>query len=238
MTYSIAARCPRTGQFGLAVTTSSIAVGPRCAFARPGIGAVLTQHQTDPRLGPMGLALLEEGLPAAEVIERLTTSGDPHIQRRQLAVVDRNGQTGVFHGDKIWSVHGEARTDGAIAIANIVRNADVPAAMIAAFDERPEEPLAERLVAALEAGKAAGGEWKQEKSAALLVVEAETFPLVDLRVDYDPRAIDQLRFLWDTYRPMVEMYVARALAPDTPPAGFTPPPGSAPKPTPAPTPAT
>ncbi|ORE92898.1 hypothetical protein ATO13_13990 [Stappia sp. 22II-S9-Z10] len=226
MTYSIAARCPHTGQFGVAVTTSSIAVGPRCAFARPGVGAVLTQHQTDPRLGPIGLDLLEQGFGAAEVITRLTTSGDPHIERRQLAVVDSAGATAAFHGAKIWSVHGEAHCDGAVAIGNIIRTPDVPAAMIACFEARADEPLAERLVAALEAGKAAGGEWKQEKSAALLVMGEESFPLVDLRVDLDRHAIDQLRFLWDTYRPMVDMYVARALAPDTPLAGLAPPPAS------------
>ena len=226
MTYSVAAVCRRTGQFGMAVTTSSIAVGSRVPFAKPGVGAVLTQHQTDPRLGPRGIALLEEGKTAAETIAALTAD-DPHIGRRQLAVVDRTGATAFFHGEHIRSIHGAAEGDGVIAIGNILRTADLPARMIDGFDARPDQPLAERLMAALEAGKAAGGELKQEKSAVLVVVDKETFPLVDLRVDYDPHAIDVLRFLWETYQPMVEMYVARAVSPDDPIAGLSPVPSPA-----------
>lgn len=232
MTYSIAGMCRRTGQFGAAVTTSSIAVGSRVPFALAGVGIMLTQHQTDPRLGPKGIALLKEGRRAGDVITALTTSGDPHIERRQLAAVDRFGNTAAFHGSVIASIHGAAEGDGVIAVGNILRNDDVLPAMVEGFNLRPDEPLAERLLAGLEAGKAAGGEFKQEKSAVLFVVGEETFPLVDLRVDLDPNAIGVLRFLWDTYRPMVDMYLARAIAPDSPAANFdpsmNPPGGSAP----------
>jgi uncharacterized Ntn-hydrolase superfamily protein len=213
VTYSLAARCASTGMFGAVVTTSSICVGARCAFARPGVGAVLTQHRTDPRLGPRGIALLEEGQEAAGVIEALTT-GDPHIGHRQLAVVDGTGGTAWFHGDRIASTRGAAEGTGCVAIGNILRNPDVPAAMVAAFEARPDDHLAERLVCALEAGEAAGGEFKQVKSAALLVVHEHSFPLVDLRVDYDRAALAELRFLWETYQPMMQVYVDRAVAPD------------------------
>src|SRR3954464_15747627 len=115
MTFSLIGRCTRPGQIGIAVTTSSIAVGARCAFARAGVGAVLTQHRTDPRLGPRGLALLEEGLEAKAVIERLT-QGAPGIGWRQVAVIDREGRTAAYHGERISSVHSAHEGAGCIAV--------------------------------------------------------------------------------------------------------------------------
>ena len=218
MTYSIAARCARTGMFGAAVTTSSISVGSRCAYARAGVGAVLTQHRTDPRLGPRGLELLAEGLPAKAVIERLT-EGVPGIGWRQIAVVDRTGGTAVFHGERITSVHSAHEGAGCIASGNILRNTDVTRAMVAAFEADPAAHLAERLVRAMEAGYAAGGEPKQVKSAALLVVDKESFPFVDLRVDYDPLPLVKLRWLWEIYEPSSKLYVQRAVSPDSVPGG-------------------
>src|SRR3954467_14539663 len=100
MTFSIAGRCARTGMLGAVVTTSSIAVGSRCAYAQAGVGAVLTQHRTDPRLGPRGLELLAQGLEAKEVVQRLTAN-QPGIGWRQLAVLDREGRTAAFHGERI-----------------------------------------------------------------------------------------------------------------------------------------
>lgn len=213
MTYSIAGMCRRTGMFGVAITTSSIAVGSRCSFAQAGVGAVLTQHRTDPRLGPRGLALLERGKSASEVVFALT-SADESIGHRQLAVIDRQGRTAWYHGDKILSVHNASEGDGCVAIGNIIRKPSVTDAMIGAFQARPDDHLAERLMTAIEAGKAEGGEFRQEKSAALLVVHEQSFPLVDLRVDYDRDALGQLRFLWETYVPFLDLYVGRAVAPD------------------------
>src|SRR5436190_20215299 len=216
MTYSIAAKCPRTGMFGAAVTTSSIGVGARCAYARAGVGAVLTQHRTDPRLGPKGLELLAQGLPAKDVVERLTR-GVPGIGWRQLAVIDNDGRTAAYHGDRITSVHSGDEGPGCIAIGNIVRTTGVTRAMVDAFGADPQLHLAERLVRGMEAGYAAGGEPKQVKSAALLVVERESFPLIDLRVDYDPQPLVQLRWLWEIYEPSVKLYVDRAVNPDSVP---------------------
>ena len=216
MTYSIAAKCPRTGMFGAAVTTSSIGVGARCAYARAGVGAVLTQHRTDPRLGPKGLELLAQGLPAKDVIQRLT-QGVPGIGWRQLAVIDNDGGTAAYHGDRITSVHSGDEGPGCVAIGNIVRTTGVTRAMVDAFGADPQLHLAERLVRAMEAGYAAGGEPKQVKSAALLVVERESFPLIDLRVDYDPQPLVQLRWLWEIYEPSVKLYVDRAVNPDSVP---------------------
>jgi uncharacterized Ntn-hydrolase superfamily protein len=216
MTYSIAAKCPRTGMFGVAITTSSIGVGARCAYARAGVGAVLTQHRTDPRLGPKGLELLAQGLPAKDVIQRLTR-GVPGIGWRQLAVIDNDGRTAAHHGDKITSVHSGDEGPGCIAIGNIIRTTAVTRAMVDAFGADPQLHIAERLVRAMEAGYAAGGEPKQVKSAALLVVERESFPLIDLRVDFDPQPLVQLRWLWEIYEPSVKLYVDRAVNPDSVP---------------------
>jgi uncharacterized Ntn-hydrolase superfamily protein len=218
MTYSIAARCERTGMFGVAVTTSSIAVGSRCAFARAGVGAVLTQHRTDPRLGPRGLDLLAQGHSASEVIEALT-KGNATIGWRQLVVIDSKGGTASFHGERIKSVHSAHSGASCIAAGNILRNTDVTRAMVEACDADPALALPERLVRAMEAGYAAGGELKQVKSAALLVVDKEPSAYVDLRVDYDPRPLEQLRWLWEIYEPSAGIYVARAVDPDSVPGG-------------------
>ena len=214
MTFSLVAMCRRTGMFGAAVTTSSIGVGSRCPYARAGVGAVLTQHRTDPTLGPRGLDLLESGGSAQETVNALV-HGNPTIGWRQLAVIDRGGGTAFFHGERIISIHNAAQGASSCAIGNIVRNESVPRAMVDAFEAVPDEHLAERLVRGLEAGEEAGGELKQVKSAALLVVHEHSFPLVDLRVEFDRNPLTELRFLWEVYRPQVDLYVRRAVDPDS-----------------------
>jgi uncharacterized Ntn-hydrolase superfamily protein len=202
--------------FGAAVTTSSMGVGSRCPFARAGVGAVLTQHRTDPRLGYRGLELLAAGQSAHEVVASLVTD-NPTMGWRQLAVIDREGETAYYHGDRIQSVHAAAQGDGVCAIGNIIRHRDIPRIMVEAFGRQPEAPLAERLLQALEAGLEAGGEYQQVKSAALLVVQEQPFPLVDLRVDLKPQPLVELRFLWELYRPQMALYVRRAIDPDSVP---------------------
>lgn len=212
MTFSLVGMCKRTGMFGAAVTTSSIGVGSRCPYARAGVGAVLTQHRTDPTLGPKGLDLLEKGMSATKVIAALTKGNDT-IGWRQLAVVDKKGGTAFFHGKHIVSTHSGAKGKSSCAIGNIIRNDRIPKKMVDAFEAAPNEHLAERLVRALEAGLAAGGEFKQLKSAALLVVHKQSFPLVDLRVEFDRAPLEELRFLWEVYRGQMEQYVVRAVDP-------------------------
>ena len=214
MTFSLVGMCRRTGMFGAAVTTSSIGVGSRCPYARAATGAVLTQHRTDPTLGPRGIDLLEAGRSAQETVDALV-DGNPTIGWRQLAVIDREGGTAFFHGDRINSIHNAAQGASSCAIGNIVRNDAVPRAMVDAFESAPGEHLAERLVRGLEAGEVAGGELKQVKSAAVLVVHEHSFPLVDLRVEFDRNPLAELRFLWEVYRPMTDVYVRRAVNPDS-----------------------
>lgn len=214
MTFSLVARCNRTGMFGAAVTTSSIGVGCRVPHARAGVGAVCTQHRTDPRLGPRGLDFLEAGKSASETVAALTAD-DPTIGWRQLAVIDKEGRTAWFHGDRIKSIHAATEGDSCCATGNIIRNEQVPAAMVAAFEASADDPLAERLVLALEAGDAAGGEFRLLKSAAVLVVDEHSFPLVDLRVEFDRAPLTELRFLWEIYRPQIKDYVRRTMDPDS-----------------------
>jgi uncharacterized Ntn-hydrolase superfamily protein len=216
MTFSVVGMCRQTGMFGAAVTTSSIGVGSRCPFARAGVGAVLTQHRTDPRLGSRGLELLAAGHAASQAMAALVQD-NPTIGWRQLAIIDKQGETAYYHGERIHSIHAAAQGNAVCAIGNILRSEDVPQAMVEAFGQEPEAHLAERLLRALEAGLEAGGELKQVKSAALVVVHEQPFPLVDLRVELNPQPLAQLRFLWESYRPQLELYVRRAIDPDSVP---------------------
>lgn len=216
MTYSLLGHCPRTGQFGAAVATSSLAVGARVPWAEAGIGGILTQHRTDMRLGPRGLALLREGCSAEETLAALVAS-TPHHAWRQLAAMDRQGRTAHFHGAKVKPALNAVHVPHCVAMGNILANDRVPAAMAEAFLQAEAQPLAERLLRAMEAGEAAGGEGRNVISSALLVVEREVFPFVDLRVDDAPEAISALRRLWDAYAPHAEVFVTRAIDPDAAP---------------------
>ena len=214
MTFSIAGRCARTGMLGAVVTTSSMAVGGRCAYAQANVGAVLTQHRTDPRLGPKMLERLREGAAPAAILKDFEKS-ETGIGWRQLAIIDAKGQAAFFNGSNIYSVFKGLVGRDCVAVGNIIRNTDVVDAMVKSFEANEAQPLAERLMRAIEAGDAAGGELKQIKSAGLVVAHRESFPFVDLRVDLDPRPLVQLRFLWELYQPTADDYVVRAVAPDS-----------------------
>jgi len=214
MTFSIVARCARTGMLGAIVTTSSIAVGSRCAFADAGVGAALTQHTTDPRLGPLMLDQLRRGYTTQEAIGA-AVGGTPRSDWRQLAVIDNQGRTASYCGASVKPERAEVHGRDCVALANIVRSNTVPAAMVKAFEADPQAPLASRLIDALEAGDAAGGEFKPLMSAGLIVAHREVFPYVDLRVDSDPDPIKTLRRLWHEYEPVAELFVARAVHPDS-----------------------
>lgn len=217
MTFSLIGRCARTGMLGAAVTTSSIAVGSRCAHARAGVGACLTQHRTDPRLGPLALDLMAKGYDAAHTL-RAVLAVAPHRDWRQLAVMDAAGHTACFTGAHVVREKaGEAQGRDCVAIANIVRSPEIPAAMLRAFEADPARPLPVRLIDALAVGEVAGGEFVPVISAALLVVHRERFPYVDLRVDSHPAPIGELARLWKEYEPESEAYVVRANDPGAAP---------------------
>ena len=214
MTFSMAARCARTGMLGAIVTTSSIAVGSRCAFAAAGVGAALTQHTTDPRLGPLMLDHLRRRYTVEQAISA-AVGGTPRSDWRQLAVIDSEGRSASHTGASVKPERAEAHGRDCVALANIVRSDTVPAAMVKAFEADPAAPLAARLIDALAAGDAAGGEFKPLLSAGLMIAHREVFPYVDLRVDSDPDPIGTLRRLWREYEPVADLYVARAVHPDS-----------------------
>lgn len=219
MTFSIAGVCRRTGQFGCALATSSMASGGRAPFVAPGLGVVLSQARSDPRLGVIGLRSLEEGRSATEALADMVGS-TPYTRWRQLAVVDRHGGVASFTGEMCTAEKGEAHGDGGLAVGNGLASAEVPAAMLRGFEAAPEKDLAERLLMGLEFGLEAGGEAFPLRSSALLVAHVGVpFPPVNLRVDFDEAPIAELRRLYALWAPMVHGYVMRCLDPDnSPPA--------------------
>ena len=217
MTFSISARCPRTGQFGIAVSSSSPAVAARCAHARAGVGAVATQNITDPTLGPKGLDLMASGLSAPEALARLKAEG-AHIDYRQIALIDAEGRTAGFSGTKTLGTHHIAEGENVVAAGNLLSSPLVPQAMVDAFSAA-QGPLGDRPVAAMKAALAAGGEEGPVHSVGMLIVDTVAWPVADLRVDWhetDP--IGALADLWELWKPQMDAYVTRALDPSTAPS--------------------
>ena len=212
MTFSLVARCPGTGMFGMVICSSSPAVAARCAHVRAGVGVVASQNVTDPALGPLVLDQLARELRAAEALRRVAEGRD-HIAFRQLLVVDRFGGTATWSGDRVLGVWGAAEGTDCAAGGNLLASPDVPAAMVAAF-EGSQGHLADRLMTTLEAGLAAGGEAGPVHSAGLKVADRLSWPLVDLRVDWSDDPVGDLRRVWQVYRPQMQAYVDRAENPD------------------------
>ena len=179
MTFSIAARCPDTGMLGIAVSSSSPAVAARCAHARAGVGAIASQNITDPSLGARGLDLMELGANAPEAIAILKATG-AHIEYRQVTAIGADGQIGVHHGTKVLGTFGHAVAPGAIAAGNILSDPGVPQAMVKAFRDTPGH-IGDRLIAAMRAAVAAGGEEGPVHSAGMKLVDKVSWPVADLR---------------------------------------------------------
>lgn len=218
MTLSIAGRCERTGMLGVAITSSSPCVAARCAFARAGVGAVLSQNITDPRLGPRLLDLMQSRLTAPEALNRVIAEIGPVAAFRQVVVVDSRGETAIHNGVRALGTHALAHGQGCAAAGNLLANAGVPQAMVATFMAEPALHLAERLLLALEAGLVGGGEAGPVRSAGLLVVDRQPWPLVDLRVDWEEAPVSRLAATWNIYKPQMNDYVTRALDPAASPS--------------------
>ncbi len=217
MTFSLVARCPDTGMFGMVISSSSPAVAARCAHARAGVGAVASQNVTDPRLGPRTLRLMAEGATAAEAVAVVARTTD-HADYRQVLAVDRLGGVAIHSGAQALGTWAEARGTDCAAGGNLLADAGVPAAMVAGF-ERTAGHLGDRLIAALRAGLAAGGEAGPVHSAGLLVMHDQDWPLVELRCDWTEACpIAALEDAWRVYRPQMEAYVTRALDPTSAPS--------------------
>ncbi len=218
MTLSIVARCPRSGQFGVAIASSSPAVAARCAHARAGVGAAATQNVTNPALGPLMLDRLAAGAAAAAAVAA-ARDADRFPDHRQLLAVDAAGGTAVHSGARALGVWAAAQGRDCAAGGNLLAGDHVPGAMTSAF-EAAAGPLGDRLMAALRAGVAAGGEAGPVRSAGLLLVHRESWPYADLRVDWTEAGcpVVALDRAWAVYRPQADAYVTRALNPAAAPS--------------------
>lgn len=217
MTFSISARCPDTGMFAIAISSSSPAVAARCAHARAGVGVVATQNITDPSLGPKGLNLMASGLAAPDALRTLLTDY-PTAEWRQVALVDKDGGVAKFSGKHTLGINAMAEGVGAVACGNLLANDQVPAAMVKAF-EASKGHIGDRVLTAMKAALDAGGEAGPVHSAGLYIVREVSWPVADLRVDWheeDP--IGELFKLWALYKPQLEDYVKRAIDPTAAPS--------------------
>jgi uncharacterized Ntn-hydrolase superfamily protein len=212
VTFSIAARSADAGLFGIAIASSSPAVAARCAHARAGAGAVATQNITDPSLGPRILSSLAGGAPAPQALSE-ALAATSFGAYRQLLVVAREGAPLVHSGEHALGTVASSIGRDAAAAGNLLAHARVPALMIETF-ESASGHLGARLLAALHAGLAIGGEAGPVHSAGLLVVRDQSWPIVDLRVDWsEGNPVAALAGIWDIYSPQIDDYVRRALDP-------------------------
>jgi uncharacterized Ntn-hydrolase superfamily protein len=181
------------------------------------VGAIVTQASTNPRLGHLGLNLLAAGYSAPRVLDEIAAS-DQFVERRQLGCLDVTGLAAARTGkdNKPWAGHRAERN--VVVAANMVAGRGVADAMLEGFQKSLDRPLWERLLLALEAGKAAGGQPNGEVSSGLYVVDREPYAMVDLRVDLHPQPVAELRRLADAYFPLVGYYNLRPRDPNVPPA--------------------
>lgn len=198
MTFSIIARCPRSGQFGVAAATAMPAVGKLLSHAAAGAGAVATQAQVNPYLGLDGLALLRQGLSAQQALERLKDT-DPCMELRQCALIDAQGDSACWTGAKCIPWAGSLTGEQFSVQGNRLVGPQVLDAFADAFRQTQERPLIERLIEALAAGDRCGGDRHGESSAVIYVVDQEAYPLWDIRVDHHLDPVAELRRLHDVF---------------------------------------
>lgn len=212
MTFSLVARCARTGMFGVAISSSSPAVAARCSYARAGVGAVASQNVTDPTLGPLALDLMEGGMSAAEAIAEVRRRGK-FIEYRQVLAVDRDGETAIHSGPNSLGIWTQAQARDVASGGNLLANDGVPQAIVDGFLASSGH-LGDRLIAAMRAGLTAGGEAGPVHSAGLKIVDKVSWPVADLRCDWtEDCPIEAVASAWEVYKPQLDAYIQRALDP-------------------------
>jgi uncharacterized Ntn-hydrolase superfamily protein len=192
VTFSIVARCPRSGQLGVAVSTAVPAVGAMCPFVRAGVGAVSTQSWVNPYLALQSLDLMAAGTPAPRALDEALMRDDAR-QLRQIGAVDASGRASAWSGEGCTGWFGHLVGDGFAVQGNMLVGEATVREMARAFRASEGRDLAERLLLAMEAGQAAGGDKRGRQSASLRVHSTEDYPLVDLRVDEHPYPVAELR---------------------------------------------
>jgi uncharacterized Ntn-hydrolase superfamily protein len=202
MTFSLVARCAKTGMFGIAISSSSPAVAARCVYTRAGVGA---------------LDLMAGGMAAPEAIARVREQG-AFIDYRQVLAIDANGQTAIHSGAQSLGIWTDAAGKDVISAGNLLANADVPQAIVDGFEQSTGH-LGDRLIAAMRAGLAAGGEAGPIHSAGMQICDKVAWPVADLRCDWSEGCpIEAVATAWDVYKPQLEDYVQRALNPSVAPS--------------------
>jgi uncharacterized Ntn-hydrolase superfamily protein len=218
MTWSIIAR-DASGAFGVAVASRFFAVGALCPHARSGIGALTTQALINPLYVSATLTALEQGTDPALIIERLTAA-DAGGEHRQLHLINSAGQSAAYTGSACIDWCGHTAGQGYSVAGNMLAGPQVISATAAAFEANPGLPFAERLIAALAAGEAAGGDKRGKQAAALLIYTSEDYSALDLRVDDHPEPVQELQRLYqksrERYQPFTSCLPSRAR-----PAGIT-----------------
>jgi len=217
MTFSLSARDPQTGAFGIVISSSSPAVAARCTHLAPGTGAVVSQNVTNPALGMQGLELLGKGCAAKDVVAQLVAS-ERFPAHRQLTVIDREGGAAAFAGAATLGTHNVATGTSCVSAGNLLANPDVPAAMVTAYSASTAPAFEERLLDGLRGGLAAGGEAGPVRSAGLAVVEDVRWRVTDLRVDDHDAPLAELARLLAVWLPQKGDYRTRGIDPTTAPA--------------------
>ena len=223
MTYTVIARCARSGQMGIGIATYSLAVGGYCPAIRGGLGAVSTQAFVNLKLGTLGLRLLEQGFAPAKVMSELMED-DPQIAYRQVGIVDAGGRTAAHTGEHTRPWSGHLTGAGYIVMGNVLAGPAVLDAMAAAFEANAGEDLDERLLRTIEAGRDAGGQQAAdgthlaERSAAVITHDHRDYGHIDLRVDAHDTAVEELRRVHGVYKPFVPYYQLRHDTPQETPA--------------------
>lgn len=224
MTFSIVARCPVTGRLGVAVATAVPAVGSMCPFTQAGTGAVSTQSWVNPYLALGVLDAIAQGTPAPAALEGVLAA-DGSRELRQIGVIDAAGEAAAFTGAQCTPWCGQEVGPGFAVQGNMLTGPEVIAAMAAAFRASEGEPLDERLMRAMEAGDAAGGDKRGRQSASLRLQGEEAYPALDLRVDEHVQPVTELRRVLEIARlqlvPFVEGMPRRGVPPGPAPEAVT-----------------
>jgi len=211
MTFSLVARCEKTGMFGVAIASSSPAVAARCSFTRAGVGAVASQNITDPSLGPRVLGLMGNGHSAEAAIEDIR--GGPFMAYRQVLAVGASGAAAIHSGPNSLGIWAHAQGKGVASGGNLLENDGVPRAIVAGFLSASGH-IGDRLIAAMWAGLAQGGEAGPIHSAGLQICDSVVWPVADLRCDWTLDCpIKNIATAWGIYKPQLGAYVQRALDP-------------------------
>lgn len=194
MTYSIVAKDPDTGAYAVAVASRFFAVGALVPHMAGGVGAIATQAFVNPLFGTMGLEMLHAGASAEEMIAALT-GRDEGRAARQVHVIDGAGRGAAFTGADCIDWAGHVVAEGVSVAGNMLAGPDVVAQTLAAYQAHMHLPLVDRLLTAMEAGAAAGGDKRGTQSAALKIVRGEAYPWLDIRADDHPDPLAELRRL-------------------------------------------